>query len=194
MKFSHQPIVAQAECLKSLNRECIYSSLRHVLDVCRDVLDEGTLSSVDSFIKDSNQKKYSSGFLFYIINEIGININSENIDNINLYFNLLGRNIMPNSKIIIGNQDNIDVDLFVLYENINDDVYNFTCIPVSEDKSHTLSEKIVNSLEYINVIDSDLYGEIITIVDEFLYLRLQIYSVMKSSTQEVISINWVQYS
>ncbi|MCR9586728.1 aKG-HExxH-type peptide beta-hydroxylase [Vibrio alginolyticus] len=182
MEFYHYPTICQAEKLKKFKSESIHNSLRYVLYVCEGILDKETINKVNLFIEESERIDHSSGFLFYLVREIGKNIELENIENIKKCFNLIiNLDIYSKKKVILGNKESIGVELFDFYSKINDDVYTFTYLPISEDKCSELNKKITSSLEYIRNIDGVLYNEILTIVDEFF-----IFKSLKHLDSEVV--------
>lgn len=168
MDYNHTPSIKQAIELNKSNNDKIIESLNYILYVCEDILDSITINKFNYFIKKTKEKKYTSGFLFYIIKKIGEKIELNSVEEVKYYINLITEiDVNLNKKIITHNEKELNKHILRLYSEINDDVYKFRHIEINDDDVSLSKEMLEKSLTFISKIDNELFKEINEIVREF---------------------------
>ncbi|GAB7215385.1 aKG-HExxH-type peptide beta-hydroxylase [Dickeya oryzae] len=172
MQFTHHPDRIQAKRLKEMTQENLISSLRYVLYVCEDAINKETSLKIADFISWAEKEKYSSGFLFYAVKEIGKAIEGQSLERIQHCFELVTElGSVTKDSIIIGRHGNLPIGLFDFYSKTNDDVYEFRFVDVPVESDHSIRARLDQAFKLILETDLELHEEINEIVDEFFIFK-----------------------
>lgn len=172
MNFTHRPSQTQAQRLKTNTQEKTLSSLIYVLHICEDILGKKTKLKVINFIESAKSNHYSSGLLFYLIQEIIRGIEKKSISRIkNSFQHILLLNTEQEAPLPIINKNSLPPKLASLYSKMNDDTHTFELLSTKEQETTSAKPKINHAIQIISTIDKELHLEIATIVDEIFIFR-----------------------